>query len=173
MLVLSLILTLFTSQNLIEDTVSIDFIFKKMRLGKPTLKYYYYDITLNNPTNQLKYVLIPRWFDKKLQETDKIWGAQFDSFGENNGSTLFSGTTFTVFALPPNHKITLTDFTIETFSEDIELKSITDIPIIICNNIQVAENSILDFMQKKELHTANLAYKLKDVVLINVLVKVK
>lgn len=175
MLILSILLNLLTPQQFPGKTVTVDFSFKRMWPGKPTLKYYYYDVTINNPTNELKYVIIPRWFVDEIQTSKEVSGAQYDSFEETTGSTLFfnTGSSFTIFTLAAKQKITLVDFTIETFSEDIEKLKSTIIPIIISKKIMIGTYVLEDFMKNEEMQDDNLECQLMNAATQNISIKLE
>lgn len=173
MIILSILLSLVMPHLFPNETVTIDFKFKSMKLGKPTLQYYYYDVTLQNKTDELQYVALPRWFDYEITTTGKVWGAQYDSFGKSGGSTLFTDKSFTIITLPPKKKIILTNFVIETFSEEIAKNPSIDIALVICTQVKVGEYSLEDFIKKPELHTENLVYQLLNATSKKISIKVK
>ena len=173
MLILSILLSLLTPQQFSKDKVTIDFKFKSIKLGVPTLAYYNYDVSITNNTNKATYVIIPRWFDKEMLLTDKVWGAQYDNFGGIKGATFFCTNSVTVFWLEPKEKITLTNYDIETFDVEIENRLSTGVILITCSDITIGKYSFEDFMDNKEVQDDNLEYKLKDASLQSTSVKTK
>jgi hypothetical protein len=171
MKLLTILFGLMMSNQLPKDNVTVDFEFKSMGLGKPTLAFYHYQVTLTNQTTKPVYIVLPRWFADEPNISGTVSGAQYDSFDKIKGCTLFSETTFTVFSLKAKGKIVLSDYDIETFDESIQKKLTTGLRYIICSKITVGQYSLPEFMEKQEEFGNNLIYKLEDAVVKDITIK--
>jgi hypothetical protein len=172
-LLLSILLSLFSPPQQLKPDVEISFNFDHSALGKPTLSMYYYDINIKNKSTSAVYVGIPKWFGGQIERIDKISGAQYDSFGKTTGSTLFCGASFTIFKIEPDQKIYIEDFRIETFDEKIPDQKTTQLNYVLFSKINIDTYTLLEFMEKKELHGSELEYVLSLAYTEEVELKVK
>ncbi len=161
MILLSILLSLINPPSSPQEDVSIQFTFKEMKLGKPPLAMYTYDVQLTNNTDQAVYLVLPRNFDKAIAASDKVWGAQYDDFDQVEGATLFAGESVTVFKLEPSQQKKLSSYTIKSFQDKI-LKEDQTITLFTCKKVTVGDYALEEFMGKKELHDDNLVYQLKN-----------
>lgn len=144
------------------EPVSAEFSFKQMKAGKPPLKMFYYDVSIENKTGKSLFLAIPRWFESRLIPEDKVWGAQYDEFGELKGATLFSGVSFTIFLLAPKQKFTISNFEIQSNNEDLLSLDEFELPLRVAPDITVGEHSLSHFMDDKEHQDDELPYKFID-----------
>lgn len=171
MLILTFLLSFFTPQQMVKENVAVKFEFTSMQLGKPTLAYYYYNVSLSNNTNKPVYVVLPRWFGEKITAKGNIWGSQYDSFEKIKGSTLFGNTSFTIIELKAKEKVILKDYHIETFDEGIQKKVTTNISYITCSAVTVGNYTLREYMEKAALLEDGLEYVLKDALEKNITIK--
>lgn len=164
MIVLYFLLNILQPQQPVKLNVEVNFEFKSMGLGKPTLAFYHYEVTMNNKTDQQVYIVIPRWFGDLPESTGKVSGAQYDNFDKTKAYTIFSNSSITIFALKPKEKLVIKDYDIETFDESIQKKLTTGLRYIVCTNITVGTYSLLEFMDKDSEYSNNLEYNMENPV---------
>lgn len=174
MLILSILVSLFAPQHqLLKNKVTVDFEFQSMKLGRPTLAYYNYNVHLKNNTNQAIYIILPNWFNEKLNLTDKVWGAELSQFETSNGFVIYGAesSSVTIFKLKSKEKRIIKGFQMQTFDETIQEKLSTGIQIISCSAINVGELSLEDFMEKKDAYNKELPFQPKNVETIDITIK--
>jgi len=171
MIVLSILLSILFPHQLPKDNITVDFEFKSMGLGKPTLAFYHYQVTLTNQSSQPVYIILPRWFGDEPNTSGTVSGAQYDNFDKIKGCTLFSETTFTVFSIKAKGKVVLSDYDIETFDESIQKKFTTKLRYIICSKITVGNYSLVEFMEKQDEFGNNLIYKFENPIVKDISIK--
>jgi hypothetical protein len=147
-----------------QKGVAVDFKFNSIFEGKPTLSFFYYDITIKNSTSQTINVIIPNWFNSIIPSSGKLWSGEINSFGKVNGYKLYEldgNNSFTVFILKPNEKVLIKDFEIETFDEKMAQKLSTGMKLIIASEISIDKYTVGEFVADSKLHKDYLVYKIK------------
>src|SRR5688572_21095319 len=174
-ILLSILLSIIhtSPQQFTQKKIDVDFQFKSMTLGKPTLSWYNYDITIKNNEDRTWYVAIPRWFNEQIERKSAVTGAHYDTFGEVKGITLYCATTITIFQVQPGQQIKITDFRIETFDEKIPDKTSTNLEYAVFNRISISDMTLPDFMAKEDWQDDNLEYLMTEAYSETVEIKVK
>jgi hypothetical protein len=149
-------------QHFTQKKIDVEFTFTGMRLGKPTLATYTYDITIKNNEDKTWYVAFPHWLEAEIERKNTITRAAYRTFGEVKGITLYCANTITLFQVQPGQQIKVNDFQIETFDEKIQRTSSTMLTYAVFNRISIAGMTLPDFMANKDLHDDELEYLMTE-----------
>lgn len=172
MLLLSILISLLGKPVVISD-ISISARFIEMTPGKPTLKYYKYNITLQNKGIQPKFVVLPNWFKEPIDLSGTI--TQVGEHTSDNGSLeykLYASASCTAVLVPGKSKITLSSYQIETFDEEILEYETVEIPVVVCEGISIGNISIQEYFEQGG-STKEDSYKLEAATAATLIVPVK
>lgn len=144
------------------DSVSVQLTYEKTEPGKDSKKTYYYQLTAENKSNELVYIIVPKWFETKLYKEGIMREVDIDSHDGITEYSFYSNDSFEIFALYPHQKIVENNCKIRTTNVNLEKGSSAKLPVYIVHDIKIGELKFYEYVEDIKFFGSNLAYEVVD-----------
>jgi hypothetical protein len=143
------------------DSVNIQFTYEKTEVGQNSKTTYYYQLNIQNNSNQAVYVIVPKWFGTTPGTQGIMRDVDDDSHDGMKEYAFYANESFEIYEVPAHGSISEANCKIRN-KGDATVTSMK-VPVYVAHNVKIGELKLDDYVPHKTFYGTNLTYEMQDV----------